>query len=55
MGALVGKVCSSCGRLTSDYTQFKCPVCGKTEITRCKHCRETYNKYRCKECDFEGP
>lgn len=55
MGTLAGKVCSSCGRLTSEYTEFKCPSCGKTTIIRCKACRETYNKYKCAECKFEGP
>ncbi len=55
MGTLAGKVCSSCGRLTSEYTEFKCPSCGKTTVIRCKACRETYNKYKCTECNFEGP
>ena len=55
MDALIGKICSSCGRLTQDYTEFKCPVCGKSTLVRCKQCRETYNKYRCKDCEFEGP
>ena len=32
-----------------------CPVCGKPTLIRCKHCRETYNKYKCKDCEFEGP
>ena len=55
MGTSAGKTCSSCGRLTAEYTEFKCPECGKTTIVRCKACRETYNKYRCKECNFVGP
>ncbi len=52
---LPGKACVSCGRLTSDYTEFKCPKCGKTTIIRCLHCREIGNRYICKECGFEGP
>ena len=49
-----GKVCVSCGRLTSEYTEFKCPKCGKTTIIRCAHCREISNVYKCSECGFEG-
>jgi predicted RNA-binding Zn-ribbon protein involved in translation (DUF1610 family) len=52
---LPGKECGSCGRLTHEYTEFKCPKCGKGTIVRCKHCRETSNIYRCSECGFEGP
>ncbi|MGC8538674.1 MAG: zinc finger domain-containing protein [Candidatus Micrarchaeia archaeon] len=52
---LPGKVCSSCGRLTNDYVSFKCPKCGKSTIIRCSHCRETYTKYTCEVCGFEGP
>jgi len=55
MESSIGKICSSCGRLTSDYTEFNCPVCGKSIITRCKQCRKTYNKYKCKDCGFGGP
>ena len=50
-----GKVCVSCGRLTNDYTEFKCPTCGSGSIIRCHHCREISNSYKCKECNFEGP
>ena len=52
---LPGKVCVSCGRLTSQYTRFMCPECGKGEIVRCYHCREINNTYRCTECNFVGP
>ncbi|MCL5100133.1 MAG: zinc finger domain-containing protein [Candidatus Marsarchaeota archaeon] len=52
---LPGKECRSCGRLTHEYTEFKCPRCGKDTIVRCKHCRETSNIYKCNECGFEGP
>ncbi|BCS90837.1 MAG: RNA-binding protein [Candidatus Micrarchaeota archaeon] len=52
---MLGKVCVSCGRLTTDYTDFVCPVCGKTEIIRCKHCRKIANTYMCNSCGFEGP
>ncbi len=49
------KTCSSCGRTTEDYTEFKCPNCGKASIVRCKSCKENINKYACRECSFEGP
>ncbi len=52
---LPGKICSSCGRLTHKYSEFKCPKCGKTTIIRCDHCREISNTYKCSECGFEGP
>ena len=50
-----GKVCVSCGRLSDKYVDFKCPKCGKVELVRCYNCRETFIKYRCKECEYEGP
>ena len=50
-----GKICSSCGRLTSGYVEFKCPSCGEQDIVRCNSCRENYTKYRCQKCNFEGP
>ncbi len=50
-----GKVCSSCGRLSSQYVEFKCPKCGEGVITRCDECRMTYTRYRCDKCGFEGP
>ncbi|MCL4373766.1 zinc finger domain-containing protein [Candidatus Marsarchaeota archaeon] len=52
---LPGKRCVSCGRLTSEYTEFKCPKCGKGTIIRCDHCREITNSYKCDVCGFEGP
>lgn len=52
---LPGKTCVSCGRLTHEYTEFKCPACGKETIVRCYHCREISNTYVCKSCKFEGP
>lgn len=52
---LPGKVCVSCGRLTHEYSEFKCPNCGETDIVRCSHCREIANIYKCKNCGFEGP
>jgi hypothetical protein len=52
---LPGKVCVSCGRMTSEYTEFKCPSCGEGTITRCRHCREISNTYKCGICKFQGP
>ncbi|MCL5007921.1 MAG: zinc finger domain-containing protein [Candidatus Marsarchaeota archaeon] len=52
---LPGKVCTSCGRLSHNYTDFECPKCGKSRIIRCEHCRRRSNTYLCKECEFEGP
>lgn len=49
------KTCSSRGRTTADYAEFKCPSCGKVKIVRCKSCKENLNRYICKECGFEGP
>jgi len=51
-------ICSSCKkRITNESgsVRFKCPKCGKAEIVRCKHCRETVVKYKCPECGFVGP
>ncbi len=55
IATLPGKKCVSCGHLTNEYTEFKCPSCGKGEIIRGRHCREISNTYRCAECGFEGP
>ncbi len=52
---LPGKVCSSCGRLSSQYVEFGCPKCSGSAIVRCNECRMTYTKYRCPKCGFEGP
>lgn len=47
--------CSSCGKeIGIGGVVFKCPSCGKHEISRCNHCRKISAKYRC-VCDFEGP
>ena len=35
--------------------KFPCPNCGKFEIIRCSHCRKIVAKYKCPECEFEGP
>ncbi|MCH8003439.1 MAG: RNA-binding protein [Nanoarchaeota archaeon] len=51
-------VCSSCKKNVANSkgtTVFNCPNCGKTEITRCIHCREIAAKYVCLSCSFEGP
>jgi predicted RNA-binding Zn-ribbon protein involved in translation (DUF1610 family) len=48
--------CSSCQKeVTADYVRFRCPNCGKAEITRCKRCREIVAEYKCGECGFKGP
>ncbi|MEK6940853.1 MAG: zinc finger domain-containing protein [Nanoarchaeota archaeon] len=50
--------CISCNiELTNlaGSTRFKCPNCGKKEIIRCVHCREIAARYKCEECNFEGP
>lgn len=51
-------VCSSCKtKLSNDdsATKFRCPACGKEEITRCSSCRKIVAKYKCPACGFEGP
>lgn len=50
-----GKLCVSCGRLTNQYVEFRCPSCGEGNIIRCYSCREKHTRYRCTKCDFEGP
>ncbi|MGC8676534.1 MAG: zinc finger domain-containing protein [Candidatus Micrarchaeia archaeon] len=55
MTDLPGKVCSSCGKLSHDYTEFKCPKCGNSTIVRCRECRENFRTYKCEVCGFEGP
>ncbi len=55
MGTLPGKRCGSCGHLSHEYTEFRCPSCGEGMIVRDKHCREISNIYRCQACGFEGP
>jgi predicted RNA-binding Zn-ribbon protein involved in translation (DUF1610 family) len=51
----IGKICTSCGKLTDNYAIFKCPDCGKIDIVRCDQCRLDHVKYVCVECKFEGP
>ncbi|MCL6500446.1 MAG: zinc finger domain-containing protein [Candidatus Pacearchaeota archaeon] len=47
--------CQSCNEeLGQNSVVFKCPSCGKRDITRCDHCRKVGVKYKC-ECGFEGP
>lgn len=48
-------MCTSCGKLTSEYAEFRCPSCGETTIDRCYSCREKHVKYKCTKCEFEGP
>jgi len=50
--------CSSCKTPvtnTSGTVSFDCPSCGNQELIRCKHCREVGVRYKCPECEFEGP
>jgi len=50
-------ICISCKkRITNNpgVVKFKCPECGKTDIVRCKSCRQNAAKYKC-ECGFQGP
>ncbi|MEK6983848.1 MAG: zinc finger domain-containing protein [Nanoarchaeota archaeon] len=51
-------LCSSCKKRISNTigsTRFMCPRCTKIEIIRCNHCRRIAAKYKCSECEFEGP
>ena len=34
---------------------FKCPACGKAEISRSKKARELVKEYTCPSCGFIGP
>ncbi len=50
--------CISCEVKVTNMTgtaKFPCPDCGKYEIIRCSHCRKIVAKYKCPECEFEGP
>jgi Zn-ribbon RNA-binding protein len=48
--------CTSCNKeLVSQYTEFKCPKCGKAKIIRCDSCKATVKNYKCPECGFIGP
>ena len=52
------KICSTCRShvMSKDnFVQFDCPDCGKTQIVRCKTCKDLSNKYKCTECEFIGP
>jgi predicted RNA-binding Zn-ribbon protein involved in translation (DUF1610 family) len=40
---------------TLGTARFKCPSCGKHEIVRTRHMRQIAAKYKCPECNFEGP
>jgi Zn-ribbon RNA-binding protein len=51
-------LCSSCKKRITNNTgvaRFMCPNCLKTEIIRCKSCRQNVAKYKCSSCDFTGP
>ncbi len=50
-----GKVCISCGRLSTEYVEFKCPSCMQGAIIRDRICRERHTRYRCPNCGTEGP
>ncbi|HID08684.1 TPA: RNA-binding protein [Candidatus Micrarchaeota archaeon] len=45
------KRCVTCGRETSDYVAFKCPVC-EEEIVRCATCRSRGNPWTCPTCGY---
>ncbi|MAG47107.1 RNA-binding protein [archaeon] len=50
------QVCNSCKKSILDSGSiFKCPECGKSEIVRCRHCREIAARYTCSKCSFQGP
>jgi predicted RNA-binding Zn-ribbon protein involved in translation (DUF1610 family) len=52
------KKCASCGKRIeseTDWVEFKCPKCGKSDLIRCSKCKRLENKYICPECSFEGP
>jgi len=48
--------CTSCNKeVREEYTQFKCPACGKSKIIRCNRCKSISKLYKCPECGFIGP
>ncbi|MFH1770700.1 MAG: zinc finger domain-containing protein [archaeon] len=44
-------------KMTNEFgsVTFKCPSCGKYDITRTKNERQIVKKYKCPGCGFEGP
>ncbi len=55
MSAQIGKLCSSCGKLSVEYVEFKCPGCLQETIVRDMSCREKHTRYKCSKCGTEGP
>jgi predicted RNA-binding Zn-ribbon protein involved in translation (DUF1610 family) len=55
MSSQRGKLCSSCGKLSVEYVEFKCPGCLQEVIVRDMRCRENHTRYRCSKCGTEGP
>ncbi|MBI4145146.1 RNA-binding protein [Candidatus Woesearchaeota archaeon] len=52
------QACSSCKTPVANMkgaAVFKCPSCGKTDLVRCRHCREIAAAFSCHECGFSGP
>ncbi|MBW3015110.1 DUF1610 domain-containing protein [Candidatus Woesearchaeota archaeon] len=55
---MVDLYCTSCKKKITNESgsvTFKCPKCGKSNIVRCKHCRQIVAPYTCPECGFRGP
>jgi len=48
------KVCTGCGRKTTNYVTFPCVKCGH-EIIRCANCRARALDYTCPNCGTSGP
>jgi hypothetical protein len=55
---MTDEFCLSCKKRitnTEGTAKFLCPSCSKYAIIRCRHCREAAIKYKCPECQFQGP
>ena len=50
--------CVSCKKKVENSkgsVSFDCPSCGQVKIIRCVNCRKKAVKYKCANCEFEGP
>ena len=57
MDKKIYKCVSSGASVTNDKGSaiFDCPGCGKQKVVRSFNARQISAKYKCPECNFEGP
>jgi len=49
------KNCSTCGKQTSNYSEFLSPYSEQAVIVRCNHCRKISAPYTCPASGHVGP